>query len=167
MDRLEKYMNKNYKITIEKIDESEGGGYRASIPQLGDKLFQDHGDTIEEAIQNLEHLKKMLFAEYINKKIPIPEPEKEDDFANYSGKFILRVPKTVHRKLARQAKAEGVSLNQYLNYLIVQNHTANAMRKEIEQFQHSLSDILAAYDFKDTKLKLVQNDDYKQYSEAG
>src|SRR5438876_175790 len=29
-----------------------------------------------------------------------------------SGKFVVRVPKTIHRKLEVEAKAEGVSLNQ-------------------------------------------------------
>jgi hypothetical protein len=32
----------------------------------------------------------------------------------YSGKFFIRAPKSLHRKLAKMAEKEGVSLNQYL-----------------------------------------------------
>ena len=41
--------------------------------------------------------------------IPLPR-----DLEQYSGKFFIRAPKSLHRKLDRMAKREGVSLNQYL-----------------------------------------------------
>ena len=34
----------------------------------------------------------------------------------YSGKISLRVPKSLHRELARGAKKEGISLNQFILY---------------------------------------------------
>lgn len=34
----------------------------------------------------------------------------------YSGKLMLRIPRELHRELAEQAKANGVSLNQYAMY---------------------------------------------------
>jgi antitoxin HicB len=37
-----------------------------------------------------------------------------------SGKFIARVPKTVHAQLASRAKAEGVSLNALVLTFIAQ-----------------------------------------------
>jgi hypothetical protein len=33
----------------------------------------------------------------------------------HSGRFSVRVPKQLHDELIRQAKSEGVSLNQYVN----------------------------------------------------
>lgn len=41
----------------------------------------------------------------------IPEPKSED---GYSGKFVVRIPKTLHRLLSEQSKREGLSLNQYV-----------------------------------------------------
>jgi predicted HicB family RNase H-like nuclease len=35
---------------------------------------------------------------------------------NYNGKFLVRLPKTLHAKLTIEAKKEGVSLNQYALY---------------------------------------------------
>jgi antitoxin HicB len=40
----------------------------------------------------------------------ITEPVSDEKF---SGKFVLRLPKSLHRKLARNARKENVSLNQY------------------------------------------------------
>ena len=34
----------------------------------------------------------------------------------YSGKLLLRIPKELHQQLASDAKANGVSLNQYALY---------------------------------------------------
>lgn len=44
---------------------------------------------------------------------PIPMPLNDD---TYSGKFVVRIPKSLHQKLAIEAKREGTSLNQYLLY---------------------------------------------------
>lgn len=42
----------------------------------------------------------------------LPEPEVSPQRREYSGKFNVRVPKSLHAALAREAEAEGVSLNQ-------------------------------------------------------
>ena len=46
----------------------------------------------------------------------IPKPSITQPIENYSGKFILRLPKTLHARLAREAKTEGISLNQHALY---------------------------------------------------
>ena len=43
---------------------------------------------------------------------PIPEPRQGE---SYSGKFLVRLPRSLHRRLAEAANDEGVSLNQYIN----------------------------------------------------
>jgi len=41
---------------------------------------------------------------------PIPPPSVEPA-EGYTGKWLLRAPKSLHRRLAERAKREGVSLN--------------------------------------------------------
>lgn len=41
-----------------------------------------------------------------------PEPEVRSSRESYSGKFVVRVPKSLHAALTAEAAAEGVSLNQ-------------------------------------------------------
>ncbi|MBN1604817.1 MAG: type II toxin-antitoxin system HicB family antitoxin [Chitinispirillaceae bacterium] len=45
-------------------------------------------------------------------KEPVPEPIAS---MHYSGKFIVRVPPQVHRKLAIEAAESGVSLNRFVS----------------------------------------------------
>lgn len=39
---------------------------------------------------------------------------------DYSGRLNIRIPKSLHQKLSRQAKDDGVSLNQYILYKLAQ-----------------------------------------------
>lgn len=47
--------------------------------------------------------------------LDIPEPEREEKF---SGKFVVRIPKSLHRRLALTAEKEGVSLNHLASCLL-------------------------------------------------
>ncbi len=38
------------------------------------------------------------------------------ELEGYSGKLVLRIPRSLHRTLKQEAEAEGVSLNQYMLY---------------------------------------------------
>ncbi len=49
----------------------------------------------------------------------IPEPTAN---RSYSGKFILRIPKSLHRDLTQRASEEGVSLNQYALSILNRHH---------------------------------------------
>jgi predicted HicB family RNase H-like nuclease len=44
---------------------------------------------------------------------PVPSPIDDNQ---YSGKFVLRLPKSLHARPAMEAEQEGVSLNQYALY---------------------------------------------------
>ena len=38
------------------------------------------------------------------------------ELEDYSGKLVLRIPRSLHKSLKEAAKVEGVSLNQYMIY---------------------------------------------------
>lgn len=48
----------------------------------------------------------------------VPEPQAVQPLEAYSGKFLVRVPRSLHAKLARKAAQEGVSLNQLLTVML-------------------------------------------------
>lgn len=128
---IDYYMELNYPIEITKIPEDEGGGYTATIPQLGRKVFVSDGETIDEATRNLEDIKREWFQTYIDRGIPIPEPKREEE-EEYSGKFITRIPKELHRTLVKGANQNGVSLNQHVLYLLSSGAACNVLEKAIE-----------------------------------
>ncbi len=69
---LEKHLTLPYHVEITEIHEEEGGGFLACIPFLGKYAFLGDGETLEEALKNLEETKKYLFQKYLQQGIPIP-----------------------------------------------------------------------------------------------
>jgi len=113
---LDYYLSLPYRIEIQPIPEHDGGGYEARIPRLGRYAFVGDGETIPEALHSLEEIKRVLLAEYLEECLPIPEPEPDEE--SYSGKFVVRIPKYLHRELALRAKENDVSLNQLVSTLL-------------------------------------------------
>jgi antitoxin HicB len=103
---LEYYLNLKYPITVHVAPE---GGFVAEIEDLPGCLAQ--GETLEEAYHEIEIARKLwLETTYEDgQDIPFPRDDRE-----YSGKFIVRVPKSLHRKLDSLAEKEGTSLNQFV-----------------------------------------------------
>ena len=49
----------------------------------------------------------------------MPAP-KDEPGKTYSGKFVLRIPTALHKKIALKAQARGKSLNQYVVELLTE-----------------------------------------------
>ena len=122
---LEYYLRLPYKIEIIGIPENKGGGYLARLPQFGELGIVGDGETIEQAIEDLEENKKIRFQEYLDDGLVIPEPEADDN--DFSGRFVLRMPKFLHRELAQSAKKNGTSLNQYVCTLLAMNFQSDKL----------------------------------------
>ena len=72
----------------------------------------NQGDTPEEALEAILDTMQGWLEIALEKGNSIHEPRLVED---YSGKFVVQVPKSLHRKLVEEAEKEGVSLNQYIN----------------------------------------------------
>lgn len=66
------------------------------------------GETPDEAVLMIKDAMQLWIEDALEQNISIPEPRPEE---NYSGRFNLRVPTSLHRKLVELADEEGVSLN--------------------------------------------------------
>ena len=80
------------------------------------------GETVDEAIENGRDALKARVAALKAKKLCVPLP---NSGGVASGKFVARVPKTVHAQLATRARAEGVSLNALVLTFIAQGLGSN------------------------------------------
>jgi antitoxin HicB len=107
---LEYYLNLRYPITIEEAPE---GGYFVYIKDLPGCMSQ--GETPEEAAEMIEEARRLWLESAYEDGLDIPLPESHDE---YSGKFNVRLPKSLHRRLDQMAEREGVSLNQFLVYTL-------------------------------------------------
>jgi antitoxin HicB len=57
---------------------------------------------------------------------PVPTPSEKPA---YSGKVLVRMPKSLHEDLAKQAETEGVSLNQYMVVLLSERHATRGYER--------------------------------------
>lgn len=55
-------------------------------------------------------------AEAVNDGSLVNLDDLAQDLEDYSGKLVLRLPRSLHKALKREAAIEGVSLNQYMIY---------------------------------------------------
>ena len=107
---IEYYLSLPYAIGIQPSPE---GGYGAHVVELPGCISQ--GMTLPEAVEMIEDAKRAWLESALEEGIPIPEPETA---TGYSGKLLVRMPKSLHESLARQARKEGVSLNQLVLYYL-------------------------------------------------
>ena len=102
-----------YSASVHRLSEGDGGGFLAEIPDLPG-LMAD-GETIGEAVEDAYAAAEEWIAARMEEDREVPAPSLIGDF---SGKWVQRVPKTLHWKLTEKAKREGVSLNQLVTFLI-------------------------------------------------
>ncbi len=69
-------------------------------------------DTAEEALANIREVIPLWLEGALESDYEIPEPRGADD---YSGRFMIRVPRSLHRCLAELAEREAISLNLLVN----------------------------------------------------
>lgn len=105
---LEEYLHLPY--TIEVMRDEEEAGWVARVVELPGCITQ--GEDFQELGEMIEDAMRMWIETAIEDGVEIPEPRPEE---RYSGKFVVRVPKSLHRELAENAEREGVSLNMYIS----------------------------------------------------
>ena len=96
----------DYPFEIRPLTAAEGGGFLIAYPDFSECLSD--GETVAEAIANGREALAATIAALEAKGLAVPAP---NGGGVASGKFVARVPRTIHAQLAARAKAEGVSLD--------------------------------------------------------
>ena len=109
---FEEYMHE-----ISPLSAEDGGGFLITFPDLPGCMSD--GATVEEAIANGKDAFSAWIAAAIDMGKPVPKPTaKPVELIEASGKFVARLPKTLHARLVAMARQEGVSLNTLVLTLI-------------------------------------------------
>lgn len=104
------YLELPYTFQVKRVEDDGQVYFWASVKELDG--CHTSGVTWEEAYTDLLEVFRTHLEIKLEHGDPIPEPDEDE----YSGKFNLRVPKSLHRELALRAAEENVSLNQYCLY---------------------------------------------------
>jgi antitoxin HicB len=100
------YLKKPYgRVVVPEPD----GTFRAEIIEFPGCIAT--GDTAAEALACLEDVAVSWLEGTIAKGLRISEPIENSGF---SGKLVVRLPKSLHKKAAHAASRDGVSLNQFI-----------------------------------------------------
>jgi len=109
--QVKDYIKLPYTRIIQEINDESGHYFYGRIMELDG--CQSTGDTLDELYKNLNEALEGYIETKLENNLEIPRPTNQED---YSGKFIVRIPKSLHMRLELEAEREGVSLDQYALY---------------------------------------------------
>ena len=105
------YLELPYHVVIQHLNDESGAYYFATVREFDGCM--SHGNSYEEAFANIRMAMEGWIETKLENGFSVPAPIED---SQYSGKFVLQLPKSLHAKLAMEAEREGVSLNQYALY---------------------------------------------------
>ena len=132
---LEYYVALPYRVEV--YPEEDGSGYTARIPDLPGCMTC--ADTLDSLWTMIEEAKELWLEVALEDGDHIPEPQPVE-VHEYSGKFVTRIPRSLHRELAQRAKAEGTSLNQLVLSLLAEGtgRWAERQRRATSRYRDSV-----------------------------
>ena len=113
-DAVRHYLNLPYRITLTRDGEDEERPWRAAVEELAG--CEARGSTPTDAAARIPSAIAEWVASAQAEGREVPEPRGS---RAYSGRLLLRMPQSLHSDLAEAAEREQVSLNAYINVLLV------------------------------------------------
>src|SRR5260370_39944942 len=108
--KVEECLALPYHIEVVYDASGEAPGWFARVVELPGCMTQ--ADSREEVLAMVQDAMRAWIGVEIEDGHPVPEPLTDE---SYSGKFVVRVPRPLHRQLAEAAERDGVSLNAFVN----------------------------------------------------
>ena len=128
-ETLDQYLALEYPFNV--VADPDGG-YVILFPDLPGCMTQVEG--LDDVGPMADEIRTLWIETEYERGAQIPLPSYPEE---YSGKFVLRVPRSLHRDLAESAKREGVSLNQYVAVLMARRDAQARIERRLDEFgQH-------------------------------
>lgn len=125
---LEYYLSLKYPMHV--IADDVTDSYVVMFPDLPGCMTQV--DSLDELAEMAEEARILWIETEYEDGDPIPLPSYPPE---YSGKFNLRIPRSLHQRLAESAEREGVSLNQYVTSLLAENNAYRRVEQRIDEMK--------------------------------
>ena len=135
MQPLAFYLDQIYPFSV---SPDPDGGYFVSFPDLPGCMTQvEEPSEIGPAAEEI----RLLWLETAHEhgmEIPLPQGG-----SGYSGKFVVRLPRHLHRRLAESATLDGVSLNQYVVALLATNDALTRVERHMQETDRRIEALTA------------------------
>lgn len=109
------------------------GGYVILFPDLPGCMTQV--ETLDEVGPMADDVRRLWIETEYERGAEIPLPSYPEE---YSGKFVLRLARSLHRALAESAAREGVSLNQYAATLLARGDAQHCVERRLDELEGHL-----------------------------
>lgn len=106
--------NFEYPFELRPLSADEGGGWLITFPDLPGCMSD--GESPEEAVANGRDALAAWIAAAREAGREVPRPGELP-----SGKFVARIPRSLHARLSARAKQEGVSMNALVSAFLAES----------------------------------------------
>jgi predicted RNase H-like HicB family nuclease len=120
------YMSLPYTMSLKRDDE---GDFVCRIEELQGCVA--HGKDELEALGRLKKVQELWIQDCLEAGDSVPLPKDEEELP--SGKWLQRVPRSLHKSLAAKASREGVSLNQLVSVMLARGLSEATMSPLIDE----------------------------------
>ncbi|MBM3932888.1 MAG: toxin-antitoxin system HicB family antitoxin [SAR202 cluster bacterium] len=133
---LDYYLKLNYPFEVVVDPDQPNGAYVVVFPDLPNCFTQ--ADSLEELPQMAREARELWIEVEYERGHDIPEPSYSEE---YSGKFNVRVPTSLHRSLAEAAKKQDVSLNQYVVDILSRGDVQARIERRLDEIEARLDGV--------------------------
>lgn len=111
--RMESYLQVAYPVQLHREEQDGEAYWIAEVADLPGCMAD--GESPPAALRSLEKAKRIWLETAAAEGRPIPPPSQMGEF---SGRVLLRLPRSMHRRLALRARTEDTSANQLIVMLL-------------------------------------------------
>jgi RNA polymerase sigma-B factor len=144
---LAHYLELPYQLDVRSERDGERIRWTATVEELPG--CTSRGETADEALAGLRAAMESWLTAAIAEKREIPQPGQDAGKSrashSYSGRFLVRMPKSLHEELARAAEKEQISLNRLVTDVLASAveqgdpTTANVAKSDRDPVERSVS----------------------------
>jgi len=126
-----------------KVVADPDGGYVIEFPDLPGCMTQ--GEELDEVGPMAAEIRKLWIETAYEEEMDIPSPSYPEE---YSGRFLLRLPRSLHRQLAEGAEREGVSLNHHVVTLLARGDVHSRLERRLDELDQRMRSVQNAMHYR-------------------
>lgn len=157
MTELDRLMSLHYTISIKADGE---GDFIASVVELPGCIT--HAESEQEALSFIRLAQRAWFESAIENGTAIPAPAPDEDELP-SGKWLQRVPRSLHGRLNKEAVREGTSLNQLVTGMLSEAISVRDALREVPSKRTDYSGLWAKHKTKNPEKAMKWIEGSEQY----
>ena len=128
---VDEYMKLTYTVEVFRDESGGAPGYVARVVELPGCITQ--ADSFAELGLMLDDAMRLWIEVTLEDGREVPLPQREDE---YSGEFVVRIPRSLHRRLVETAAHEGVAVDTFVTMALA--HAVGAQQSAADAATHTL-----------------------------